>query len=471
MIKKAFSFAIILIALTLSISAQVYNDATLAKVRDQDKTARLANNGRLPVLTAAEHIYRADVYNTNRAFGEARDHWQMLIQNYPGDAGMSKALFGMGRSNMWERNYQLAVDWFDKTIRDYLATKDGREALSFKGACLVRLGRNDEAAKVYEQYTIMFPMGERVESAHLNIIDALREAGRYDEANSWVDKTRQKFGGLPAETNALFAKLRIEIFRQRWDIASQTADDLILLDDFKSTMTSRDETMFLKAFAMEKAGRKAEALNLYFSIPDSTSSYYGGLATERLLGLTGADAARRSQAIGRESNVRAAAAKVAANYPAPFASDLLMYSKPRGVDPRFLLAIMKQESSFRANAKSPAAARGLLQLTADTAAKYTAKAGVRSLNPEDLYLPNLNINLGSMYISELKKEFSLYEGIAASYNGGEDNALRWMNRSKPKEAHIFAAEVGFAETKDYVFKVMANYRVYRELYTEDLRRR
>jgi soluble lytic murein transglycosylase len=134
-----------------------------------------------------------------------------------------------------------------------------------------------------------------------------------------------------------------------------------------------------------------------------------------------------------------------------------------------VLAIMKQESSFRADAKSPAAARGLLQLTFDTALKYNKQAGFPNLQAENLYQPGVNIAIGSEYIAALKNQFGgLYEAIAASYNGGEDNAERWLARSKPKDAGIFASEVGFAESKNYVFKVMNNYRVYRELYTEDL---
>jgi soluble lytic murein transglycosylase len=75
-------------------------------------------------------------------------------------------------------------------------------------------------------------------------------------------------------------------------------------------------------------------------------------------------------------------------------------------------------------------------------------------------------------MADLKKQFGgLYEAIAASYNGGEDNAARWLNRSRPKDPGVFVAEVGFAETKNYVLKVMNNYRVYRQLYTEDLVRR
>ncbi len=162
----------------------------------------------------------------------------------------------------------------------------------------------------------------------------------------------------------------------------------------------------------------------------------------------------------------------AAEYPVLYRADLLKYAKSKNIDPRFVLAIMKQESSFRANAKSPSAARGLLQLVYDTAIKYNAQSGFPNLQADDLYQPSVNIAIGSTYLADLKNQFGgLYEAIAASYNGGEDNAARWLNRSTPKEAGVFAAEVGFAETKNYVFKVMNNYRVYRALYTEDLLKR
>jgi soluble lytic murein transglycosylase-like protein len=63
------------------------------------------------------------------------------------------------------------------------------------------------------------------------------------------------------------------------------------------------------------------------------------------------------------------------------------------------------------------------------------------------------------------------EPIAASYNGGEDNVARWVERAGHSDPGIFTAEVGFDETKGYVQKVMSNYRVYCRLYTADLSRR
>ncbi|MGI9037119.1 MAG: transglycosylase SLT domain-containing protein [Pyrinomonadaceae bacterium] len=460
--KKTLFIIVILIVSILNLRAQTYNDATLARVREMDSRARDAS-GNLQTLSAAEHSFRADVYSSNRAFPEARRHWQKILDNYPNDASvMPKTLLGVGRSYMWERQYDKAITYFDRAINNFSGTKEGRESLAFKGACLVRLNRNTEAAAAYEQYTVMYPTGERIETSYLNIIDALREAKKYDEANWWIDKTRARFSGMPTETNALNARLRMEIFRQNWDKAIAAADMLLALRNFDSSMTSFGEVSFLKAFALEKAGRKTEATAVYSTIPNNFNSYYGGLAAEKLDKLNA----------GRITKTAYVSPNLLSSYPAPFRAELLRYAKPNNIDPRFVLAIMKQESSFRPDAKSPAAARGLLQLTLDTALKYNNQAGFPNLQAEDLYRPNVNIAVGSIYLVELKKEFdNLYEAIAASYNGGEDNAARWLNRSHPKEAAIFTSEIGFAESKDYVFKVMNNYRIYRELYTEDLLRK
>ncbi len=451
--KKILLIFALLFVSSINFPAQIKSDAALAQVSLKDQTSRDAL-GKLKVLTAPEHLYRAEVYMSNRQFPQAREHWARFMENYPNDAGMAKALMGTGRSLMWEREYAKAVAFFERAVRDFANTKEGRESLAFKGACLVRLGKNADAAQAYQLYATMFPNGEKIESSYLNIIDALREAKKYDEANVWVEKSRLRFSGMPTATNALQARLRMEISRQSWLQAVEAADALRLNNDFQGSMTSLDEVNYLKALALEKLGRKSEAVAIYALIP--ASSYYGGLAREKNGG-------------NKISQTAGVSGKSVKDYPVLYRAELLRHSKSKGVDPRFVLAIMKQESSFRANAKSPAAARGLLQLVYDTALKYNKKAGFPQMQADDLYQPAVNIAIGSVYLAELKNEFGgLYEAIAASYNGGEDNAARWLSRANPKDAGVFASEVGFAETKNYVFKVMNNYRAYRELYTEDL---
>ena len=432
------------------------SDSALRGVSGKDRSTR-GKDGNLPTLTAAEHLLRGQTYFDNRQFPQAREHFQKIFDHYPTDPSMSTALFLTGRSYYWEREYTKAIPYLDRVARDYPETKDGREGLNFKGACNVRLGNNDEAARIYEQYIVMYPTGERIENAHLNIIDALREAGRYDEANSWVDKTRTRFAGMPTETNALQGRLRMQIYRGLWAAAVATADSMISTTKFAGSMTSVDEVKFLRGRALENQGKRAAAITAYHSI--YADSYYGALVDGKL-------AANPTKLLRWTLKARIE------EFPAPFHSEILLEAKKRNLDPRFILAIMKQESSFNPNAKSPSAARGLLQLTFDTALKYNQKAGFPSIQPDDLYVPRTNIAIGCEYIAALRDEFGgLNEAIAASYNGGEDNAARWLNRSKPKDPGIFTAEIGFAETKSYVFKVMSNYRIYRELYDENLNRK
>lgn len=449
---KRSSLALLVVVLLAAASPAQSSDAALRRVIEADKAYP---GGGVADLSAAEHLSRAETYSANRLFPQAREHWKKVLDNYPSDPGVSKALFGTARSYMWERDYEAAVDWFDKLGGEHLTTKDGREGLAFKGASYVRMGKNLDAARVYEQYVTMFPQGEKVESAHLNLIDAYREAGKYDQANAWVDRTVQRFAGKPAEVNARQARLRMEIYRENWKGAADAADQLMTGRSFTGSMASLDEVKYLKALALEKSGRKAEA-DAAFTALSANESYYGGLARDR----------KSRNGIEPTASVRL---KSAADYPTPFKADLVREARKNKIDPRFLLAIMKQESSFKPNAKSPAGARGLLQLVFDTAIKYNKKAGYPTIQPDDLYKPAVNIALGAAYVGELKNEFKgLYEAIAASYNGGEDNAARWLNRTRPKDPGVFAAEVGFAETKNYVFKVMNNYRAYRRLYTEDL---
>ena len=360
---------------------------------------------------------------------------------------------------MWERNYKTAADYLLQVANQFPTSKDGREGLAFAAASNVRLGNNLEAATLYQKYISLYPDGERVESAFLNTIDALREAGKYSDAEDWVNRTRQRFSGKPAETNAVHALLRMQIHREKWNDAIATADQLLNLR-FAGSMTSADEVKYLKAFSLEKAGHKPESAALFASIAPTISSYYGGLASEKV------------NPKGSILRTVSATPNNYSDYPVVYQAELLKAARTHKVDPRFILAVMKQESTFRPTIKSPAGARGLLQLVFDTALKYNTQAGYPSLDPDDLYQPAVNIAIGSLYIGELKDEFNgLYEAVAASYNGGEDNVARWMDRTKPKDPGIFASEVGFAESKAYLFKVMNNYRAYCDLYNQDLTRR
>ena len=423
--------------------AQVADDAALYAVRRSDKTA-LERNA-FTQLSAAEHMRRANVYMPNRAFAEAREHWQAVIASYPGDPNIPAALFGSGRSYFQERRYAEALHFFECVAREYPQTKDGREGLNSSAAALLRLGRPAEAAARYREYIEKYPAGERIESAYLNVIDSWREADQRRDAMAWIGLARARFAGTTTDTNALFAQLRLQVAESDWRQAVQTANQLLGKAFQKGTLTTADEVAYLRAYSLERAGRADEAIRSYLAIPANADSYYGWLVTERLSSMRSVTA--RSQAAERAEQLRKPITAAASLYPTPYRAAILRFAKSRGLDPRFVLAVMKEESRFRPRAKSPSAARGVLQLTLDTAARYAQRARVSHLTENRLYDPDVSIAIGSAYLAELNQLFpNLPEAVAASYNGGEDNVARWIKRARQNDRGIFTAEIGFAES-------------------------
>ncbi len=159
-------------------------------------------------------------------------------------------------------------------------------------------------------------------------------------------------------------------------------------------------------------------------------------------------------------------------YPAPYADTLLLYARQKSVDPRLVLAIMRQESRFQPDAKSVAAARGLMQFISTTSTQVAGELGRNNFRQDELYYPPTAILFGSQYLADLFAKFpGQPNAVAASYNGGDDNMKRWLLRSRSGSPELYVPEIVYGQSKDYVYKVMANYRMYQLLYDENLKLR
>lgn len=156
-------------------------------------------------------------------------------------------------------------------------------------------------------------------------------------------------------------------------------------------------------------------------------------------------------------------------YPAPFADELIEHAATRGVDPRFVLAIQRQESRFAPYARSDAAARGLMQFIHTTADRVSNQLGYAAFDDSELYDASVSIRFGSHYLAELFTMFpDRHEAVAAAYNGGETNVKRWLARVDSSQPERYLPEIVFGQSKDYAARVMANYRMYQYLYDERL---
>ncbi|HEY8227969.1 MAG TPA: transglycosylase SLT domain-containing protein [Pyrinomonadaceae bacterium] len=156
-------------------------------------------------------------------------------------------------------------------------------------------------------------------------------------------------------------------------------------------------------------------------------------------------------------------------YPIPYRESLLRHAPSRNVDLRFVLSIARQESRFQADAKSAAAARGMMQFIVSTANEVATQLKLNNFSQDNLYDPDTAILFGSQYLGHLFQQFpNQPEAVAAAYNGGADNMGRWMSRSRSTEPERYVPEIGFSQSKDYVYRVMSNFWTYQQLYDTQL---
>lgn len=148
-------------------------------------------------------------------------------------------------------------------------------------------------------------------------------------------------------------------------------------------------------------------------------------------------------------------------YPRDFEEIVESLAKERKIDKYFVLALIREESKFLPDAKSAAAARGLMQFIPSTARDIAAELGLAGFELDDLYRPEVNINLGTRYLANLMTEFEnnpLY--VLSAYNSGERNTERWKKRCSSEEPEEFIGRIGYTETRNYVKRVMASFRAY-----------
>lgn len=134
------------------------------------------------------------------------------------------------------------------------------------------------------------------------------------------------------------------------------------------------------------------------------------------------------------------------------------------LDPFLVLAIIRQESFFEADAVSSANAMGLMQLIYPTARSVSRQKGMR-ISRDDLFRPEVNISLGTHYFKSLLDKYNgrIYLALAA-YNAGDFRVDRWLEEYGEMEEEIFIEMIPFSQTRNYVKKILLDYYVYRHYY-------
>ena len=138
----------------------------------------------------------------------------------------------------------------------------------------------------------------------------------------------------------------------------------------------------------------------------------------------------------------------------------------KGLDPSLIAAVIYAESRF-ADRTSRAGARGLMQLTPQTARAIAQRTGGVAFRDADLATPQVNISYGAWYLRHLLVHYGGNDVLAlAAYNAGMGNVDRWLIQSGGGSMSV--DDLPFPETRAYVDKVLKARAEYRRTYPREL---
>ncbi len=146
-------------------------------------------------------------------------------------------------------------------------------------------------------------------------------------------------------------------------------------------------------------------------------------------------------------------------FPMPFKNAVLQRTTQIGLDPAYVYGLIRQESRFIMNARSGVGASGLMQVMPPTARWTAQKIGMTDFKPHQINDRDTNIAIGTGYLKLVLDDFAgSMPMAAAAYNAGPSRPKRWRGQTgdPTMEAAIWAENVPFTETRDYVKKVLSN---------------
>lgn len=172
-------------------------------------------------------------------------------------------------------------------------------------------------------------------------------------------------------------------------------------------------------------------------------------------------------------------------YPLKYEDIIIKYSREYNLDRYLVMAVISAESNFDETAQSHKNAKGLMQVTDDTAQWICKKCGINANGAEnvendkndkndkktekiknpDFFDPDTNIHIGCAYLEFLLDTFdgNVKNSIAA-YNAGHGNVAKWLDDSNHTDDGENLKSIPFGETDKYVNKVIKRIDIYKKLY-------
>jgi soluble lytic murein transglycosylase len=370
---------------------------------------------------------------------------------HPNGANAAEALYAAGRIAQEDKRWDDAAWRFARLVSRHKQSSLAAESAWRVGWCRYRAGRFADAAHAFAEAAAR---GQEEAASLYWRGRSLERSGR---------SGREAYAGILERFPESYYALRAE--ERLGQPSGEALRSQIPPDVRPSTAPPFPQVHWSRAEELRLAGLLRPArleLDAYLRAAPIDSSHTPWLiaAWQRLGGWD-----RAIRVAIREKGCAPDAPYVRACYPLGYWHELRAESARRNLDPHLVASLIRQESLFDAAARSPANARGLMQMLPSTAQRVAQSTGAAYGAADDLYRPEINLPLGTSYLAQLLSRYDR-DVIAAlaAYNAGENAIAKWQQRYPGLEEDEFVESISYRETRNYVKKVLQNRRLYRVLY-------
>lgn len=451
--------------------AQRYRLARLLYEERDFGPSRVAFQRAAELLTDTEQKAQAELYaarslfrtgGSNRAQQTARANalaeFRRIAERYEGTAAAGSALYLLGDE---AATTQSALALYRQAAA-VTSSPDAREALYRVGDRALKLRDPAGAIRAWASYVERYPRGEQTALVAYEVGKLHRNAGRSGAAEAMFE------AAIAAEPTSYYAVRAAE--RSGEQTLERVLDDptpwIGLASEPAEAAEVLDRMDLLAEAGLDEA-REAEyqsALGSFAKKPMAKLVLAEGLH-ERLQPVEAIRVGRELLA-SRSNRWDERLLKVV--FPLPYRQVIEEEAEKASLDPMLFAGLVRQESSFKADAKSPVGATGLGQIMPATGRWLAPGAGITSYDNSLLEVPEVNLRMGARYLGDLMRQFDAVDLALAGYNAGPSRAIRWRRElNHGRDTDAFRAAIPFDETRNYITIVLRNAAVYEQLYGDD----
>lgn len=414
-------------------------------------------------LASPEQVAEAELYAARTRFrgGDKKgglDELNRIVSQRPGTAAAGSALFLLGD----------ATARMEQAIPLYRRAAAVRSAPQSKEALLRyadrRLRTKDEPAAVraWEEYVGRYPVGEETARIAYSVARIHARAGRQSAARAMYSAA---ILADPLSYYAVQAGERIEV-DPLTRVLEQPRPWIGLVSDPLEARAALTRLSLLSDAGLQEEWKQEldAAIRSFDRRPSALIVLAEGLRDQA----HPVEAIRLGRRLLEKRDGEWDARLLRVIFPFPYRELLESEAARYDVDPMLLAALVRQESTFRPRVRSHVGATGLAQIMPATGRWIAPRAGVPASRYEDelLSVPEVNLRMGALYLSDLMKRYNGAADLAlAGYNAGPGRADRWRRElGYDRDVDAFRDAIPFDETRHYVKVVLRNAAVYERLY-------